>query len=121
MNTRSTQINRDATVNADDYTDSLLMHYFDRFKQCIYSIFLRKSILIFITWVLVHFISAHIYIYMCVPATLYGILMSPFMVDVPYCYASRWIMMKSVNSINLLWISLGSWCIDRVHIGVPLT
>jgi hypothetical protein len=76
------------------------------------SMVIQKTLLIFILWTAIHIISAHLYVYMCVPLSIRGIIMSPFMIDVPYCYATRWIMNKSVNSINVLWISIGNWCIS---------
>ena len=80
----------------------IIMNYYDKivnFKQYINNESLKKicnfcitNFGIYIVWVGIHYIAAHLYVYWCVPATLVGIFMSPFIVP----------------RISLLCVTLGS-------------
>ena len=65
---------------------------------------------LYITWVIVHFVASHLYIHWCVPVTILGFLMSPFLVPSPQCQALRWAIYNGGNSINAMWFLFGVWC-----------
>ena len=64
---------------------------------------------IYLVWILLHYTSCHLYVYFCVPKTIYGFLMSPFMTATPHCLGLRWIIYNAGNMINNMWLILGTW------------
>jgi len=64
---------------------------------------------IYLLWVVVHFVSVHMYIRFCTPSTFTGFLMSPFMAAAPHCQALRWCIYNGGNSIVSMWMTLGVW------------
>ena len=60
-----------------------------------------------------HFVSAHLYTYLCVPMTLTGFLLSPFMTMSPHCQALRWSIYNGASTINLLWFVVANWVISK--------
>ena len=69
---------------------------------------------IYMLWIIAHYIAAHIYIYGCVPSTVVGILMSPFLVPAPHCYGLRWVIYQGGNSIIAMWTIAGLWILSRI-------
>jgi hypothetical protein len=64
---------------------------------------------IYIIWIFLHYVASHLYVRFCVPHTLYGFLLSPFLVATPYCIGLRWLVNNGANTIHSMWILLGSW------------
>ena len=64
---------------------------------------------IYLLWVFVHFISAHLYIRFCTPNTMLGFVMSPFMAAAPHCQALRWSIYNGGNNIVSMWVTIGIW------------
>lgn len=64
---------------------------------------------IYIVWILLHYIASHLYTNLCVPNTIYGFVMSPFMVTAPHCQGLRWIVYNGSNIITNMWVILGTW------------
>jgi hypothetical protein len=64
---------------------------------------------IYIVWIFLHYIASHLYVKLCVPNTIIGFLMSPFMTATPHCQGLRWIVYNASNMINNMWLILGSW------------
>jgi hypothetical protein len=105
------------------------MRTYEPFFQIIYDlsydfgIVLYKSIIyiinisgIYILWVFLHYIASHLYINFCVPKTLYGFILSPFMIPTPHCQGLRWIVYNGANIINNMWIVLGTWLCSTIVI-----
>jgi hypothetical protein len=105
------------------------MRTYEPFFQIIYDlsydfgIVLYKSIIyiinisgIYILWVFLHYIASHLYINFCVPKTMYGFILSPFMIPTPHCQGLRWIVYNGANIINNMWIVLGSWLCSTIVI-----
>jgi hypothetical protein len=69
---------------------------------------------IYMLWVTIHYIAAHLYVYWCVPATIVGIIMSPFLVPAPHCYGLRWAVYHGGNSIIAMWTIIGVWLLARI-------
>lgn len=86
------------------------------------SVFFRTSIFIFkisgiyLLWICLHYFSAHLYIKFCVPSTVIGFIMSPFMISTPHCQGLRWILYNAANVINNMWIILGAWIYSIIWI-----
>jgi hypothetical protein len=64
---------------------------------------------IYLVWVILHYLASHLYIQICVPNTIIGFLMSPFMTATPHCQALRWVVFNGANMINNMWVVLGTW------------
>ena len=91
------------------------------FEKCYYCIniscnFLYKTIKIvikisgvYLLWILLHFCASYLYTKLCVPTTLLGLLMSPFLTSTPHCQGLRWVIYNGANIINNMWIVIGTW------------
>ena len=80
------------------------------------TIFLFKISGIYLLWIFLHYFSAHLYIKFCVPNTIYGFIMSPFMISTPHCQGLRWIVYNAANIINNMWILIGAWIYSIIWI-----
>ena len=69
---------------------------------------------IYFLWIFLHYISSHLYVKLCVPDTLSGFLLSPFMTATPHCQGLRWIIYNASNVINNMWILLGNWICSTI-------
>ena len=56
----------------------------------------------------------YLYIHWCVPATLTGLLMSPFLVPAPHCFGLRWLIYHGGNSIIVMWSIIGIWLLSYI-------
>lgn len=63
-------------------------------------------------WIVLHFVGAHLYTELCTPKTFIGFLTSPLLVSSPHCTGLRWIINEGANSINAMWVILGTWFIS---------
>jgi len=64
---------------------------------------------VYLLWILLHFFASYLYTKFCVPTTLFGLIMSPFLVNTPHCQGLRWIIYNGANVINNMWIVVGTW------------
>ena len=67
------------------------------------------SSFVYIFWISAHYCGSHLYSVHCAPVGLYGFLTSPFLTNTPHCTALRWIIFNGANSINGMWLVLGTW------------
>ena len=67
---------------------------------------------IYLMWITLHYFAAHLYIHWCVPATLTGLIMSPFLVPAPHCFGLRWVIYQGGNSIIVMWSFIGVWLLS---------
>ena len=75
---------------------------------------LKDIVGIYIFWITLHFICSHLYARICAGNTIITILISPFVVPMPYCVAMRWVIFKGANVIEVMWIVIGKWVLDCV-------
>ena len=71
--------------------------------------FLIKISGLYIVWIVLHYTASHLYIKLCVPNTIVGFLMSPFMTATPHCQGLRWLIYNAAIMINNMWVLLGAW------------
>ena len=92
------------------------------FLSSICSLTLRATIILFkasgiyLLWICLHYFSAHLYIKFCVPSTIIGFIMSPFLIMTPHCQGLRWIVYNAANIINNMWILIGAWIYSMIWI-----
>jgi hypothetical protein len=72
-----------------------------------------KIMLSYIVCILAHYFASHLYVRLCVPNTLLGLLYSPFMTLAPHCQAFRWVIFYGGNTINLFWFVLANWLVSK--------
>ena len=101
-------------------TDGIDKLYKFGVKCCVFifktTIFLSKISGIYLLWICLHYFSAHLYIKFCVPDTIIGFLMSPFMIATPHCQGLRWIVYNAAGIINNMWILIGTWIYSLIWI-----
>jgi hypothetical protein len=76
-----------------------------------------RIMLIYLAWIIVHYIASHLYVYWCTPITLSGLFMSAILVPAPHCEGLRWILYHGAIRIQGMWILLGGYilhCIEKM-------
>ena len=79
-------------------------------------IFVFKISGVYLLWIMLHYTAAHLYVHFCVPKTIFGFIMSPFMTAAPHCQGLRWVVYNAANMINNMWIILGTWICSNILI-----
>lgn len=69
---------------------------------------------IYLMWIVLHYLSAHLYVAWCTPMTIIGFLLSPFIVPAPHCQAFRWVIVNGSNSITTMWFTFGAWVAKKI-------
>jgi hypothetical protein len=78
--------------------------------------FMYYSASIYLLWILIHFCASHLYVYYCVPMTISGLLVSPFLISAPHCKALNWAIYNGSNIISYMWIIIGTWICSKILI-----
>lgn len=114
------EININNDIELDKVSKS---EYLEHFYNIIYwagSFILRSSIILFkvsgiyLAWICLHYGSSHLYVKLCVPNTIIGFMMSPFMIATPHCQGLRWIVYNAANVINNMWLLIGAWAYSLI-------
>uniref|UniRef100_A0A6C0CRL5 Uncharacterized protein n=1 Tax=viral metagenome TaxID=1070528 RepID=A0A6C0CRL5_9ZZZZ len=69
---------------------------------------ITNVLIVYFGWIFIHYTASHLYVKMCVPSTIMGFIMAPFIVPSPHCQALRWAIYNGGNSIMAMWIVLGT-------------
>ena len=83
-------------------------------KSRCYAYYMYNASCIYLFWIVLHYISAQLYIYYCVPPGLYGLFISPFLISAPHCHAIRWIIHNGGNMTDNMWIVFGTWLCSKI-------
>ena len=67
---------------------------------------------IYISWILLHYVSAMLYNQWCVPKTLYDIFWLPLLFNSPQCKILQWGFTTSSGIINQIIITVITWVIS---------
>ena len=86
-------------------------------KSMCYAYYMYNASCIYLFWIMLHYISAQLYIYYCVPPGLYGLFISPFLISAPHCHAIRWIIHNGGNMTDNMWIVFGTWLCSKIITG----
>ena len=74
------------------------------------------TVCIFYTsWIIVHYIASHLYVYYCVPWSPLGIVWSPLIISAPHCTAMRWCVQNGAAITNGMWLALGAFLYNRTR------
>jgi len=81
-------------------------HYFKCIRENIPTI-----VCLYFGIVLAHFACSNIYPTWCCNNSLYGFIMTPFMIVTPHCEALRWIIHYTGEQIRNVWLWIGGYLI----------
>ena len=79
-----------------------------------YVVFVNNAAGVYLLWVFLHFASAHLYVHYCANMSFIGAIMSPILVSAPHCRALRWTINTGAQSIDTMWIVLGTWLCSKI-------
>ena len=71
---------------------------------------------IYLLWIVLHYFASHLYIKFCVPQTIFGFFISPFLTATPHCQGLRWVVYNGGNVINNMWVIIGTWICSNILI-----
>lgn len=89
------------------YTYGALFYVGNKIITFIYWAYVASKV--YVLWILLHYFASHLYVYYCVPKTLIGFIVSPFLIASPQCHSLRWVVYNGANIISNMWVILGSW------------
>ena len=94
----------------ESYCYSILKKCF----PCFYFVYNVSSIYLF--WIVTHYGASHLYTHVCVPQSTYGFLLSPVLASSPHCKAIRWAINNGGNTIDSMWLVIGTWICSKILI-----
>ena len=68
----------------------------------------------YVLWILAHYVSSHLYVSWCVPRTVIGFVISPFLIPAPHCQALRWAIYNGGTNVMTMWGALSLWVLNKV-------
>jgi len=71
--------------------------------------YISSPVGMYMVWVTLHYIAAHLYKNHCAPSGFWGFLLSPLMASTPYCTGLVWILQNSAIKFMAIWTIVGSW------------
>jgi hypothetical protein len=113
------EINNDA-IEEDAIKENKIIVYFYFYSKKVCGVIFKigewvvKISGIYLLWIALHFFASQFYIELCVPKTIYGFLVSPFLMATPHCQALRWIVYNGASAINNMWIVMGTWFCSQI-------
>jgi len=63
----------------------------------------------YLIWITIHYIAAHLYPLLCASLSVTGFLISPFVVETPWCTSLRWLINEGTTVVKTMWIVFGTW------------
>ena len=94
-------------VHNSDFIVERIYNIFSHIQNIIKVIFGVSGI--YLVWICLHYFASHLYVKFCVPKTVMGFLLSPFMTSTPHCHGLRWVVYNAANMISNMWIVCGTW------------
>jgi len=100
-------------------TPHMMINYINTVHYMVNSLFrvvnpIKSLVFYYILWITLHYICAHMYPELCAPKTIYGFVITPFIVSAPHCVAMRWVIYEGSNLIHTMWIVFGTWITSRL-------
>lgn len=99
-------------LSLSTYTYNIIIYVQNKGGKIIYFIFYVSKL--YLLWILLHYFASHLYIKFCVPKTLIGFVLSPFLTATPHCQGLRWVVYNGANMISNMWVMLGSWICSTI-------
>lgn len=89
--------------------------YIYTLKYCSTNIFIwiKQFIIIYFFWIIIHIISANLYVYFCAQPTIRGIFYSVLTTQTPHCIAIRSAIDSGISIINSMWSVMAVWASSK--------
>jgi hypothetical protein len=79
---------------------------------------MSPAISMYVVWVLLHYVSSHLYLEYCVGNSIYGFVMSIFYVSTPFCQGLSWIIFTGSRQMLGMWIIIGTYVSGKLLYGL---
>lgn len=89
----------------------------DTFTNFFKRVIIESKLWVYLLWIFLHYLSAHLYVRYCTPYGVMGIIYSIFIGPTPMCYALSWAIHNGNQSLFNLWSIMGALCIG--HLSFP--
>lgn len=86
----------------------------DIVKNGLYSCY--KIAGIYLLWMIIYYLASHLHAQLCTPYGYYGFLMTPFVSQMPQCYAFRWVIYTGGSYINTFWVIVSGLLVKQLQI-----
>lgn len=63
----------------------------------------------YVFWMFLHYVTTHVYSYMCTPMSVLGFFTSPLLAISPVCRSIDWMRTISIYTIENMWYLFGLW------------
>lgn len=70
--------------------------------------------LVYFILIATYFFSVHLYCYFCAPASIWGFLKSPLLIETIECRALKWLFNYSHEYIRTLWVLVSAYGIKLI-------
>lgn len=87
--------------------------YISDVSLCVY-----HATLMYVIWIILHFISVHTYTEYCTGRTVFGLLSSAVHVSSPFCQGLSWVIYTGSRQILNMWIILASFISSKLLTGL---
>jgi hypothetical protein len=90
---------------------NMIYKFINNYKNSVvnFTKFIIKISWLYLMWILLHYAASQLYIKFCVPYSLMGFIVSPFLTSTPHCQGLRWVIFNGGGVINNMWIVMGTW------------
>ena len=68
-----------------EYTYVTVLYIGNKIVTLLYYTYVTSKL--YVLWILLHYFASHLYVYYCVPKTVVGFIMSPFLIASPQCHS----------------------------------
>lgn len=69
---------------------------------------------IYVLWILAHFVASHLYVQLCTPLSVFGVLASPFLIASPHCQGLRWVIYEAGSKVGVMWGLIAGWILGKI-------
>lgn len=84
----------------------------ERVKKVLFSSASRKVIMcasVYFAWTFMHYVATLLYARWCTPYSLYGFVLSAFLVSTPQCSALRWMIYNGAAKMTAMLLIFGGY------------
>jgi hypothetical protein len=70
---------------------------------------LVNTVALYMTWIMIHYTSSHLYTTYCTNLSFWGFISSPIIVTTPICRGLSWIIYTGSDKIFNMWNVMGTF------------
>lgn len=75
---------------------------------------IANTLSIYTSWILIHYVSSHLYSLQCTNYSIWGFITSPINISTPYCRGLSWVIYSGSEKIFNMWNLLGSYALSYI-------